>query len=300
MSAGRMHDDEIDVGLSLVRQLIDAQFPQWQGLAISPLSASGTDNAIFRLGEDMAVRLPRRPAAAEQIDKESRWLPLLAPHLPLGVPLPLALGVPASAYPYNWAVCRWLEGHNAIDEPVADLNDAASTLAHFITALQAIDATNGPVPGTHNFYRGVPLQGRDRQCRDAIARLGGIIDTGAASKAWQAALDASVWSGQSVWIHGDIHAGNLLVEQGRINGVIDFGGLGVGDPACDLMVAWNLLTAEARVVFRSALSTDDATWARGRGWALSMALIALPYYLDTNPVIVRASRHAIEQVLSDR
>ncbi len=241
-----MHDDEIDVALSLVNRLVAGQFPEWAGLPIRPINSAGTDNAIFRLGDNMAVRLPRRPVAAEQLEKEHRWLPGIAPQLPLDVPVPLALGMPAEGYPLPWSVCRWLEGENAVFAPIADLREAATALAQFVSALQKIAPTDGPQPGAHNFFRGVPLRNRDAQTRTAIASLHGIIDTDAVMDAWEAALNAPTWDGPPVWLHGDIHAGNLLVQQGRISAVIDFGGLGIGDPACDLMVGWTLLSAETR------------------------------------------------------
>jgi aminoglycoside phosphotransferase (APT) family kinase protein len=296
---GTMHDDEVHVATSLVSRLIAGQFPDWARLPIKPINSAGTDNAIFRLGDDMAVRLPLRAVAAGQVEKENRWLPGLAPHLPLGVPVPLAMGMPAESYPYHWCVCRWLEGENAVVAPIADLGQAATALAQFVSALQKLDPTGGPQPGTHNFFRGVPLASRDAQTRAAIASLHGILDTDAVTGAWEAAVGAPAWHAPPVWLHGDIHAGNLLVRQGRISAVIDFGGLGIGDPACDLMVGWTLLSAETRRTFRSALAIDDATWLRGRGWALSVALIALPYYLHTNPVLVGISRRAIDQVLAD-
>ena len=298
-TTGMMHDDEIHIATSLVSRLIAGQFPEWAGLPIEPLNSAGTDHAIFRLGGEMAVRLPLRLVAAEQVEKENRCLPSLAPHLPFGVPVPLTLGMPAESYPYRWCVCRWLEGENAVVAPIADLGQAAMALAQFVSALHKIDPTGGPRPGTHNFFRGVPLASRDAQTRAAIASLHGMLYSNAVMGAWEAAVRAPAWHAPPVWVHGDIHAGNLLVQQGRISAVIDFGGLGVGDPACDLMVGWTLLSAETRRMFRSALASDDATWARARGWALSVALTALPYYLHTNPVLVALSRRAIDQVLAD-
>jgi aminoglycoside phosphotransferase (APT) family kinase protein len=294
-----MHDDEIDVAAPLVSRLITGQFPDWARLPIEPVNSAGTDNAIYRLGDDMALRLPRHRIAAEQVQKENRWLPSLAPHLPLDVPVPVAMGMPTESYPYHWSVCRWLEGENAAAAPIVDPGQAANVLAQFVAALQKIDPAGGPLPGTHNFFRGVPLAGRDSQTRAAIASVGGTLDGDVVTDAWEAALDAPAWDAPPVWLHGDIHAGNLLVQRGGISAVIDFGGLGLGDPACDLMVGWTLLSAETRPIFRSALSIDDATWLRGRGWALSVALIALPYYRHTNPVLVGISRRAIDEVLAD-
>lgn len=294
-----MHADETAIDISLVGVLIAEQFPHWQGLALEPVLSAGTDNAIFRLGADLAVRLPRIGAASGQIDKEYLWLPRLAPMLPLAVPVPLAMGQPAHGYPFHWSVCRWLRGDNAVAAPIADLHRAAEDLAHFMAALRAIDAVEGPVPGQHNFHRGVPLAARDAQTQDAIAALDGKIDTSAAAAAWQAALNAPAWQGPPTWIHGDLHPANLLVDNGSLSAVIDFGGLGVGDPACDFMVGWTLLSQASRETLRTAVPIDDATWQRGRGWALSFALIALPYYLDTNPALAGIARRTIEEVFAD-
>lgn len=300
MSAGNMHGDEVVTDVSLVGRLLAAQFPRWADLPIEPVPSAGTDNALYRLGDDMAVRLPRIHWATAQVEKEHQWLPKLAPLLPLAIPVPLAMGMPGEGYPWHWSVYRWLEGENATMDRIADPRQAATELAQFIAALRRIDTTGGPPPGPHNFFRGVPLEMRDAETRAAIAALHDTLDADAATAAWEAALQAPAWPGPPVWIHGDLQSGNLLAVQGRLSGVIDFGGLGVGDPACDLMVAWNLLSAETRDVFRATLLVDDATWARGRGWALSVGLIALPYYRSTNPVLAGISRRAIDEVLADQ
>jgi aminoglycoside phosphotransferase (APT) family kinase protein len=295
-----MHADEVETSVSLVRRLLAAQFPDWADLPIEPVTSAGTDNAIYRLGDDMVVRLPRvQRAAGARVDKEHEWLPRLAPHLPLAVPVPLAKGMPAEGYPWRWSVSRWIEGEPATIERIADPRQAATDLAQFLAALQRIDSVGGPPPGAHNFFRGVPLATRDAYTRTAIARLKGTLDTDAATAAWEEALKTAAWDRPPVWIHGDLIAANLLAEGGRLKAVIDFGGLGVGDPACDLMAAWTLFSGESRTMFRAALSVDDATWARGRGWALSWALIFIPYYLDTNSVGVSAARHTIDEVLAD-
>lgn len=295
-----MHAAEIDTDPSLVRRLLAAQFPEWAELSIERVRSGGTDNAIYRLGDDMCVRLPRIEWATAQVDKEQQWLPSLAPHLPLAIPVPLAKGTPAEGYPWHWSVCRWLPGENAIVERFADLRQAATALAEFVAAMQQIDTTGGPRPGAHNFGRGVLLALRDTDTRAAIAKLHDVLDTDAVTAAWDEASNAQMWDRPPVWIHGDLHAGNLLVDRGHLSAVIDFGGLGVGDPACDFAAAWTLFSGESRDAFRSALSIDDASWARSRGWALSTGLIALPYYLDTNPVIVAMARRQIEEVLADR
>jgi aminoglycoside phosphotransferase (APT) family kinase protein len=299
MSASKMHVDEVDIDVFLVGRLLAAQFPQWAALPIAPVHSAGTDNAIYRLGSDMAVRLPRIEGATGQVDKEHQWLPRLAPFLPLAIPVPLAKGTPGEGYPWQWSVYQWLAGETATIERIADLCEAARDLAQFVAALQQIDPVGGPPPGVHNSFRGVPLSMRDSETRAAIASLDGMLDTGAVTAAWDAALQAPAWHGPPVWIHGDLQALNLLVERGRLSAVIDFGCLGVGDPACDLQVAWNLLSAQTRDVFRAALPVDDATWARGRGWALSVGLIALPYYQSTNPVLAGISRRAIDEALAD-
>jgi aminoglycoside phosphotransferase (APT) family kinase protein len=294
-----VHRDELAIDDALVRRLLAAQFPQWADLPLERVESDGTDNAIYRLGGYMAVRLPRINWAVGQVEKEHRWLLRLAPHLPLAIPVPLARGVPGEGYPWDWSVYRWLDGENATVDRIADLRQAALDLASFVAALQRIDPAGGPLAGGEN-SRGVPLAMRDARTRAAIASLRGTLDTDAVTAAWDEALRAPAWSGPGVWVHGDLHAGNLLARHGRLSAVIDFGALAVGDPACDLMGAWMLLTPDTRVVFRAALAVDEATWARGRGWALSVALIILPYYKDTNPVLCGIARYAVAEVLADR
>lgn len=294
-----MHADEVDIDGALVRRLLATQFPAWAELPLAPVASAGTDNALYRLGADMAVRLPRIGWAIGQVETELRWLPRLAPHLPLSIPVPLAIGDPGAGYPWHWGVYRWLEGENATLDRMGDPTEAAVTLAGFITALQRVNAAEGPQPGPNNSGRGVPLADRDEGTRAAIASLSGMIDSEAATAAWEAALRAPAWDGPPAWIHGDLQSGNLLAQRGRLSAVIDWGCMGVGDPACDLMPAWNLFTAETRAVFREAIAVDDATWARGRGWALSCGLIALPYYQTSNPVLAGIARHAIGEVLAE-
>jgi len=295
-----MHADEVDSDVSLVRRLLMAQFPQWAGLPIDPVLDAGTDNTIYRLGDDKAVRLPRRLKNSVQLEKERRWLPALAPLLPLAIPVPLAVGQPGDGYPFAWSVYPWLEGETASVERIADQSKAATDLAGFIGALQGVDPTDGPRPGEHNSMRGVPLATRDAATRAAIASLEGVIEVDAVIAAWEGALAAPEWGGAPVWIHGDLDARNMLVLNGRLSAVIDFGCLGVGDPACDVMVAWKVFSADARDVFRTALAVDDATWSRARGWALSQALGALSYYtMETNAVLVLEARRWLPNVLAD-
>ncbi|MGF7237768.1 MAG: aminoglycoside phosphotransferase family protein [Frankia sp.] len=294
-----MHVGEIDIGPSLVARLVAAQFPQWADLGVEAVRSAGTDHAMYRLGRQMVVRLPRIRLAALQVEKEHRWLPRLAPLLPLPIPIPLGAGKPADAYPWSWSIYPWIDGHDAAVEPVADLRRAASDLGHFVAALHHADPTGGPSPGEHNSFRGVPLAARDAEVHTAIASLRGILDTAAVTAAWDAALQTSPWPGPPVWIHGDLLPANLLIRNHRLHAVIDFGGLGVGDPACDAMAAWTFLSADTRPAFRAAAGFDDATWTRGRGWALSFGLIALPYYRSSNPHLARIARRAIDETLTD-
>jgi aminoglycoside phosphotransferase (APT) family kinase protein len=293
-----MHAGELDIDASLVRRLLAAQFPDWSDLPIELVPSAGTDHALYRLGEDMVVRLPRIAWAVEQVDKEQRWLPALAPLLPLAIPVPLAKGELGQGYPWRWSIYRWLAGENATVERIADPRQAAIDLAGFIAALQRIDPAGGPALG-HDLARGQPLAKRDSFTRQAISALQGDLDTGAVTAVWEAALQAPTWQGRPVWIHGDLQSGNLLAVRGRLSAVIDFGCLGVGDPACDVMAAWLFLSAETREFFRSALQVDDGTWARGRGWALSVGLIALPYYKHTNPALAAIARGAIDEAVTD-
>jgi aminoglycoside phosphotransferase (APT) family kinase protein len=235
MRARKMHADEVDLDVSLVRRLLGAQFPQWAELPVTLVDSAGTSNAMYRLGEDMVVRLPRIEGAAGDVEKEHRWLPRLAPTLPVAIPVPLGRGMPAEGYPWHWSVYRWLEGENPTVGRVAEPGLLAKDLAEFVAALHRIDPADGPPS-----YRSEPLARRDAATRDAIEKAHPIVDTGAAIAAWEAALRAPAWPGPAVWIHADLQPGNLLIAGGRLGAVIDFGCLGVGDPAVDLIVAWYL------------------------------------------------------------
>jgi aminoglycoside phosphotransferase (APT) family kinase protein len=272
-----------------VRRLLAGQFPEWSELPIEELPVGGTDNAIYRLGDKLSVRLPIKPTKPGEQDLEFRWLPVLAPQLPLEVPEPVALGQPAEGYPNEWAIHRWLPGIDATVAPL-DLERAAIDLADLITALWRIDPAGGPGGG-----RGEPLAPRDERTRSCIAEL--ALDE--ALPVWEAALAAPVYDGPPRWLHGDLDNRNLLLEDRRITGILDWSCACVGDPACDVKVAWAVLDAETRPVFRERLSVDDATWARARGWAVSQAVIALPYYRGTYPAIVREAERWLSQALWD-
>lgn len=289
-----MHADEVDIDEPLVRRLLAAQFPQWADLPLDAVPSAGTDNVLFRLGAEMVVRLPRFDGAVGGVEKEALWLPLLAPLLPVPIPIPLAKGAPAEAYPWTWGVYLWLDGENPTTADITDTDALTRDLIDFIDALHHVDLQGGPPA-----RRGAPLEVQDDEARTALAELDGMIDTDAATAAWNQALDTPASSGAPVWVHGDLLPGNLLVRGSRLSGVIDWAGLGIGDPACDMAVAWALLPPRARDDFRVSLGVDDATWARGRGWALSIGLIALPYYKNTNPSFAAVAHHLIHEVLAD-
>jgi aminoglycoside phosphotransferase (APT) family kinase protein len=286
-----MHAHELHTDVALVRRLLESQFPEWAALPVERISTSGTVNALYRLGDGMVVRLPRTDWGIGAVDRELRWLPRLAPLLPVEIPVPLARGAPAEGYPWKWGIYPWLEG----ESPAAGEDALARDLARFVAALHGIEFAGGPPAG-----RGAALLvSWDESTRAALAALEGTIDTDAATAVWDAALRIPGWSAPPVWTHGDLMPANLLVRDGRLTGVIDWGGFGVGDPAVDLMPAWNLLGAAGRDVFRGELRVDDATWARGRGWALCTGLVALPYYEETNPELAENARYRIGEVLAD-
>ncbi len=229
-------------------RLVADQFPHWAHLPVSPVEFDGWDNTTFRLGNEMCVRLPVADEYVGQIDKEHRWLPMLAAHLPMAIPVPLAKGAPGCRFPRPWSVYRWLAGVPAHMAEIDRLDRFALDLAQFLGALQRIYPAGGPSPGAHNFFRGAPLGVYDGQTRMAIEALGNHIDVRTAKEVWEAAL-ASRWQSDPVWIHGDITASNLLVVAGRLGGVIDFGCCAVGDPACVLTIVWTFLGARAEPRF---------------------------------------------------
>jgi aminoglycoside phosphotransferase (APT) family kinase protein len=286
------------IDAALVRRLLAAQLPQWADLPVVPVEPGGWDNRSFRLGEDKLVRLPSARWYAAQAEKEQRWLPHLAAGLPLPVPTPLAAGTPSDDFPWRWSVYAWLPGETAAAAPPADCVRFATALAGFLDALHEIDAVEGPAPGRHNFFRGGPLATYDAETRTALAALEGQVDGPAALALWEEAL-ASAWTRPPVWVHGDVAPGNLLVQDGRLSAVIDWGSSGVGDPACDLVIAWTFLDGAARAAFRAALPLDAETWTRARGWALWKAAIVLAGLPGANPAGRDDCRRIIEAVLAE-
>ncbi|PBC70780.1 aminoglycoside phosphotransferase (APT) family kinase protein [Streptomyces sp. TLI_235] len=290
-------DGRAGIDAALVTRLIAAQFPQWRDLPVTPVEVDGWDNRTYRLGAGMTVRLPTAAGYAPAVAKENRWLPRLAPALPVAVPPVLAVGEPGEGYPYPWSVRGWLPGGTADREPIPDLPAFAVQVADFLRALQACDPTGGPAAGAHSWYRGAPPAHYDAETRRCLAALDGEIDTALAAEVWEAAL-AAEWDGDPVWFHGDIAAGNLLVEAGRLTAVIDFGTSGVGDPACDLVIAWTLFSGDNREAFRRAVRRPDADRARARGWALWKSLL-MTAELRAEPNRTTSHRRVTEAVLAD-
>jgi aminoglycoside phosphotransferase (APT) family kinase protein len=286
------------IDAALAHRLIESQFPQWKDLSIEPVAFSGWDNRTFHLGKQMLIRMPKREEYALQVEKEQKWLPKLSPHLPLPIPTPLAMGHPGCGYPWKWSIYPWLEGETASAQPVEDLCQFAADLAQFLIAFHRIDTTGGPIPGLHSFYRGGPLSVYDADTRRAIALLADKIDTQSSLQVWETAL-GTTWHKPPVWVHGDISVGNLLVKKGKLSGVIDFGQLAIGDPACDLMIAWTFFKGESRAVFRQLLSLDAQTWERARAWTLWKSLIVAAGFSNPNNAESKQSWRIIEEVLTD-
>lgn len=298
-------DGRAGIDAELVRHLVAEQFPQWRDLPVAPVAVDGWDNRTYRLGEHMTVRLPTAEGYVPAVAKENRWLPVLAPQLPVPVPKVLGAGVPGCGYPYPWSVRGWIDGRTVRAAGVADLVGFAEQVAEFVRALERVDvarakAVGGPLPlaGPHSFHRGAPPAYYDAQTRAALAALEGRIDTARATRVWQAAL-AQEWQGPPTWFHGDIADGNLLVRDDALAAVLDFGTCGVGDPACDLLIAWTLFHGDSRARFRQSIGHDRATWARARGWALWKALIMTAQFLDADPKSAAEHLRVIDEVLTD-
>lgn len=289
--AERMHADEWEIDQELVRRLLVEQFPRWADCPLRRIEPAGTVHAVFRLGDGLAIRLARRDGPTEPNGKEFRWLPQLASRLPLAIPVPVAQGHPSRDYPWFWEVHTWVEG-DTVPMARVDATQAARDVARFVSALQQVDPTGGP-PG-----RGIPLAQRDEGFRDWLSRFNGDPSV---RTVWEQALAAPPWAGPPVWHHGDLDVRNWLVRDGRISGVIDWGEMGVGDPACDVMVAWKFHSEAARDAFRTALPTDDATWARARGWVVSQAVAVLAYYTpENNPLLYHEAEEWLHLVLSEK
>jgi aminoglycoside phosphotransferase (APT) family kinase protein len=286
------------IDVHLVDRLIKAQFPEFSDLPIKPVELSGWDNRTFHLGDEMSVRLPSAASYASQVEKEQHWLPRIAPKLPLPISTPVAIGEPSNDFSWPWSIYKWLPGEVATVSRIDDLGQFASDLAEFLRVLQRLDLDGGPTPGKHSGLRGGPVSVWDKATRQAIADLKTTVSPAVATEIWESAL-STAWDASPVWVHGDVAAGNLLVRDGRLSAVIDFGQLVTGDPACDMVIAWTLLDADSREVFRDTLGVDHGTWLRGRGWALWKAMIVQAGHIDTNAIEAEASGRVIAELLAD-
>ena len=277
VKVGAVPDDRRRIAGTTARRLIDSQFPAFAGLALSPVEPQGWDNTTFRLGSGLKVRFPTASRYAAQAAKEAMWLPRLAAHLPVAVPTVVGLGEPDDGFPMPWSVQDWIPGEPATRMLVPDQASFARDVAGVLAALQRVPGDGAPLAGDHSFHRGGDLAVYDAETRACVAALGDGVDGRAALAVWEAGL-AAAWTGRPAWVHGDVAPGNLLVRDGRLAALIDFGCAALGDPACDLVIAWTYLAGDGRREFRKAVPADDAMWARARGWALWKALLTL-----TNP-----------------
>ncbi|GAA4251187.1 aminoglycoside phosphotransferase family protein [Dactylosporangium darangshiense] len=291
-------DGRAGIDAMLVRRLIATQFPQWSGLPVTPVEIDGWDNRTYRLGEDMTVRLPTAAGYVPAVAKENEWLPRLAPALPVAVPPILGMGAPGEGYPFPWSVRGWLHGETADRGRIDDMSQFAVSVAGFIRALQQCDTAGAPPAGEHSFYRGTSPAHYDQETRRCLTALADRVDVPRSTAIWDAALNAE-WYGAPVWFHGDIASGNLLVADGQLTAVLDFGTSGIGDPACDLVIAWTMFTGASRQAFRDSVDHDEATWARARGWALWKALLVLAETIDTNPERAAATQRVINEILAE-
>jgi aminoglycoside phosphotransferase (APT) family kinase protein len=292
VTTGKMHADEVHIDATLVRRLVAAQFPRWADLPISAVRSTGTVNAIYRLGDRLCARLPRVGEWAQDLEREWRWLPKLAPRLSLRVPEPVAQGRPTGSYPFPWTIYRWIDGQPYSDELVDDEHRAARDLARFVAELRRIAPFAGAPRGGRK-----PLRELDAVTRAAIESARGVIDGDAATAAWERALEAPAWEGTPVWVHADLLRPNVLVRGGRLCAVIDFGGVGLGDPAADVIAAWSVFGSAGRRTFRDALGVGP--WNRARGFALHQAVMIIPYYGETNPGFVSLAKRTVEEILAD-
>lgn len=291
-----MHEGQVLTTPGLVQRLVATQLPHLSHLSVQPVAESGTDHALYRLGKNLVVRLPIIDWAVGQAESDMLWLPALAPHLTLQIPVPVTVGDPGEGYPWPWSVVPWIAGE-ALTTDNVDLSSAAVALGQFVKALHGIDTAGGPV--TSGTARGVPLQNLDAGIRRLIEELRDEIDASAVTRVWDDAATAPGWDAPPVWIHGDLQPENLIVRERRLAAVIDFGGLGLGDPAPDLAPAWNAFADESRAVYRDTVGYDDATWARASGWVLAPALAGLGYYRNSRPDLAAAARDRIQAVLDE-
>ena len=295
-SHGGIMKDVIDQRIAT--RLVSKQFPQWAHLDIRPVALGGWDNKTFHLGKDMTLRFPNAAAYAGQVTKEQKWLPRMASSLPLQIPKALALGEPGYGYSWHWSVYNWINGDTAAASRSIDKNTLAVDLSRFLTALYKIDITDGPKAGEHNFYRGGNLLVYENETLGALKSLKSKLDANLCRRIWDAGAGTN-WNHNHVWVHGDISPGNLIIFGGRLSAVIDFGLLSVGDPSCDLAIAWTYFDRDSRKYFREGLPIDDDAWKRGRSWALWKALILAAEIASSNPVETALSKRVINEIIED-
>ncbi len=281
------YQNPVNINIEMIKRLIDNQFPKWSNLEIKPVEKSGHDNRTFHLGEEMAVRLPSGSDYVLQVEKEYKWLPVLGKYLSLPISSPIAKGLPSEEYPFPWTINKYIKGQTLNHENILSKNSFAAQLSDFLKELQEIDTKNAPLAGKHNFYRGGDLSVYHKETVSALEKFKDILPVKKLSQIWQCAL-SSTWNKKAVWLHGDIAPGNLLVMNGNLCAVIDFGIMAVGDPSCDYAMAWTFFDKESRAVFLNGLDID--TIYRAKAWALWKALIT---YDDTN------SKHTIKEILSE-
>lgn len=280
---------EVEIDETLVRSLLADQHPDLAMLDLAPIGY-GWDNALWRLGDNLVVRLPRRALAAPILVHEQTWLPLLAPRLPLPVPVPVRIGQPTEGYPWRWSIVPWLVGSPADRSPVRHPEDAAGRLGRFLRALHTV----GPPDAPHNPYRGVPLGDRSEVFEERVTALADEIDVEATRRTWDRAVAVNSWAAPPVWLHGDLHPANILLSRGTVAAVIDFGDMCTGDPATDLAAGWMLLPARVMTVFLAGYGgIDDALEVRARGWAALFALMLLGIGLEGRPSYEAVGRRTL-------
>jgi len=288
----------IKIDVDLVSKLINSQFPEWSNLEVKPVKISGNDNRTFHLGNSMSVRLPSDEVYVPQVEKEQKWLPILAKNLSTPISEPLAKGEPSEDYQHPWSVNKWLDGEIVTIENIDDPSQFANELGGFLVELQSIDASGGPLAGEHNFYRGGDIVVYDDECRNAINNNETTFNKHLLKEIWESAL-SSKWAGEPVWVHGDIAPGNILIKNGKLCAIIDFGILGVGDPSCDAAMAWTFFDDKSRKTFKNALNFDEETWNRARGWALWKALITYDYNKQSNKAVADEQCNIINVIIND-
>jgi len=289
------------ITIELAKKLIANQFPEYANLDIVSVEKQGHDNRTYRLGPDLLIRMPVAGSYALKVPKEHKLLPKLSSQLSINIPEPIKIGAPSKDYPYPFSIYKWLEGQSAnhltIDDTI--LESIALQLANFLKELELIDEVDGPTPGQHNWWRGDHISIYDKGAREQIAHLADVIDRNEALDLWIKAC-ATKWHKPSVWIHGDFSSGNILIKDNKLSGVIDFGGMGIGDPACDLVIAWTFLKDKSRSIFKESIDLDDATWLRAKAWALWKATFELCQINDKNSNEARLQKNIISSVLNDR